>query len=660
MEPFGNLNADPLMQEMDRKVREQVPTWGNILPRIDANLDPVLKKHEEDLRTSYGYEKRRDGSWVIKSGFDPPGKTVWGNEPRGQVEVPPYSVQQGRAPGPHGMEQHQGGRVIGVADQMEENRKRAERERAQAQEDALSAAERPPPPRYKGDKQKEGYATIVTPLQGLQRVHVKSPQYKWAKKGKNGYSMPGDPAVMHDATGAFRRGTDLREIPGNQLLQFEEATDEEMDAIRQPPAPPAPPAPPVQRQEIPPGMIRDTDVPGTQFVNAPGGEYPFDPNAGIDEPPGGEYPPPTDEMFGMFRRRFGAVNINPDSGEQWEDNEQMRKWFWRNQDFFAQGMRQGGIVDEGGNPVLGDAPRLLGPFGQRRGVNNRPPQGQPQSPENWWAFPDAAGPQGAPPARPPPPGMMFGNRQLDPTGPVDPNAPVPGFIPGVDSRDYPPFNPNQPFGYQQPSSERVDTVSGQARRQRRRADNQAPPRPQAPVPQAPVPQAPVPQAPVDETSRLEEKIPEVSFEELKERHPIDQRIRVGEADDPTVPGLPHQSSKLQLSKLRGEEQAAAIEDLIISGDEQYLIDHGILSSGEIAQLKVELIRKGRMGSTYPGQTPAQRVLGAAAGSPVQQIEGGLAGATSPDAPAPSQQLKLLQKIRIRRAARQLARQQGRQ
>jgi len=676
--PFDNQEADPLMAEADRKVHEDVPKWGNILPRIDAGLNPILRDHEEDLRTAYGYEKKPDGSWAIKPGFDPPGKKVWGEQPRGQVEVPPYSIQQGRAPGPRGMEQHQGGRVFGVADQMETNRQRAERERAQEQADALDNAMKTQPPRYSGDRQVEGYATIVTPVQGLKRVHVKSPQYKWAKKGKNGYSMPSDDVVPHGSRSLFPPGTDLRELPDSE--QPPTAIEGPMAGPLGAPGPPGPS-----------GTERwDTDSPGTEFVSAPAqpgqgerrahntepSEYPgqatpgeFGPNIEVapavplgQPPPNGVYPEPTGEMRAKSSRMhnvspdFDDKTTNPRTGDPWGDDEERRKFFWDNREIYGLGGRE---------------PQGQGQAGERMGINQGSPQGQPTRPENWQFFPNAPRPPGAPPimsdpgrpvqgqSRTPAPGMMYGNRQLQPEGAADPNVPVPGYIPGVDSRENPPFDPNQPFGYQQPGASydpslpqgeggmpnwmrRSMGIPIQRGGRQRRGDRESE----------------LSQDFTEENLRLEGQIPESTLTP-EGNLPVDQQIRVGEPDpfgQPEETGDPYsvfdpelrETAQLRQSKIDAVERASHIEHLIIQGEEQYLIDNGVLSRGEIARIKVELIREGKI----EGESPAQRVIGGLAGATSPQ-----SGEGSPLPTDPTEQLGILQRIKAKRIANQTARQQ---
>ena len=716
MNPFQNPEEDLLFQEMDSEARKAESTWGQVIPPVDPAKNPFMKKHEEDLRRAHGYVQQADGSWVLPTHLTPPSQKVFGNEPRGQVEVPPYSIQQGRAPGPHGMEQHQGGRVLGVSEDMREKREIEEQIREEKRKRALGMAERTQPSRFEGDVQTDGYAWVVNPRGQKERRHVKSPEYRRAVLGENGWSMPDTERTRARVPDpVIPPGQDMRNIPPGRRDEARE-----LDAANPVPAP-APPAGPRQVPDAPPGMIRDTDVPGTQFVNAPGEGAEIDgrPVPTNDTypdalPPSGEFPNPPSSWRDLHWLNGNDLNINPDTGMRWAGNDEQREWYWKNRAQFKDNPRlgqrrddHGGIVDEDGNPVPGMNPRgdldnLLGPFGQRRGVNNPPPQGPPLRPENWWAFPDAPRPPGAPPmmrergappqqgAPPPgltpPPGMMYGNRQAPPGMQPDPNVAVPGYTPGIDSREYPPFDPNMPFGYQQPAQEWTDTISGQAQRRGKRGQ---PPR-TSDVPffnqsradrrsgkreeQAAEQERQAAEVAAEEAARealteenrlLEESIPHAALTPEGNLR-VHQRIRVGEGgvddptiraggDDPTVPGLPHQSSKLKASKLRGEEQAAAIENLIISGEEQYLIDHGILSSGEIAQLKVELIREGRIGSTYPGQTPAQRVLSAAAGgpnsAPVGSIEGGLEEATRPTNADTSGQLRLLQRIANARRAK---------
>jgi hypothetical protein len=640
--PFDNQEADPLMAEADRKVHEDVPKWGNTLPRIDAGLNPILRDHEEDLRTAYGYEKKPDGSWAIKPGFDPPGKKVWGEQPRGQVEVPPYSIQQGRAPGPRGMEQHQGGRVFGVADQMETNRQRAERERAQEQVDALDNAMKTQPPRYSGNKQVGGYATIVTPVQGLKRVHVKSPQYKWAKKGKNGYSMPSDPVVPHGSRSSFPPGTDLRELPKSEKKKSRRPVDEPPMA-----GPLGAPGP-----SGPSGTERwDTDSPGTEFVSAPaqpgGGPYPDVPYG--EPPPDGIFPMPTDAMIDDFNKfNVDGRDINPQTEKQWESNEEYRKWFWENRNQFSResrGLRRNPPPGMGGGPLgaglrRADIP-LPGGAVEASGVNFGQPRGEPTRPENAWAFgtrPEEELSEDDSPA----PGMMYGNRQSPPGYQPDPNVAMPGYIPGIDSRENPPFDPNQPFGYQQPVGEWVDTVSAQARRRQRRGDKEPE----------------LPQDFTEENLRLEGQIPESTLTP-EGNLPVDQQIRVGEPDpfgQPEETGDPYadfdpelrEAAQLRQSKIDAVERASHIEHLIIQGEEQYLIDNGVLSRGEIARIKVELIREGKI----EGESPSQRVIGGLAGATSPQ-----SGEGSPLPTDPTEQLGILQRIKAKRIANQTARQQ---
>jgi hypothetical protein len=240
--------------------------------------------------------------------------------------------------------------------------------------------------------------------------------------------------------------------------------------------------------------------------------------------------------------------------------------------------------------------------------------------------------------------MMYGNRQAPPGYLPDPNVAVPGYTPGIDSREYPPFDPNMPFGYQQPAQEWTDDISAQARRRQRKTGGQAPLEEVAPHDFT------------EENRLLEEQIPEAL------PSAIDQRIRVGEPDpfaqpeeteDPFAdfdPAL-RESARLTQSKIDAEERAAQIEHLIIQGEEEYLIDRGVLSRGEIARLKVELIREGKM----EGESPAQRVIGGLVGATSP-----MAGEGSPLPTDPTEQLSILQRIKAKRVANRAARQQRRQ
>jgi hypothetical protein len=104
--------------------------------RLYIDIAPDLIKHAQDMRKQSAEGDTTTMSPNVGGYLDRQDAQMAKLENIGKK---PYSIQQGHAPGPYGMEQHQGGRVLGVADEMAANK--ARRAATREQESAASLAQ---------------------------------------------------------------------------------------------------------------------------------------------------------------------------------------------------------------------------------------------------------------------------------------------------------------------------------------------------------------------------------------------------------------------------------------------------------------------------------------------------------------------------------------
>jgi len=409
------------------------------------------------------------------------------------------------------------------------------------------------------------------------QVDVRDPRHEYADRKSSGYSLVGPDGNPHPDQ-PVPSAANTRLLPGVEFPGVEPAGGAGGGGGGG--------ANPLFDEPVNMGM-RDTDVPGVQFTSLEEPAEVTDGDTGFSR-----IPPDTTghyrDMTDLLQKEEDDPGFLNDFVRKKADELQKGHWELTYEDVFGPW-----IPDEVG-PDLGEPEPELG-------------------------------------SRRPPPGMAYGNRQSPPGMQPDPNVAVPGYIPGIDSRDNPPFDPNQPFGYEQPEFPYDPDLlqgeggmpnwmrrsgAGPSARSIRRGRRQ----------QEPVPQEITQYTPGEPATEPEG--PGGQFFGSPDMGPADLAPSVDLEDA-------RSSQEVMMS-------AAVVEQMIVAGYDDYLVENGVLSRGEIAKMRVELIRQGKLDEEDPRR----------------RVEGGLADATAPGSVDPSDQLGLIQRIKIKRAANKLAKQQG--